>query len=445
MRSLDVTDNLSIFDRTQAQQNHISHPKQVDESNVKQENISDLSDSSDDSSSVISDIILPNQSANKSRHSPGKRKTENNATKKRKRKNDVSGKSIVKQESTYTQEYTTTQEIIDSSDDASVSSDVILPIKSAPRKRKNKAVSSKKNKVTSQNETDVPLRQGRWLKAEEKILRQNADSFLQQWGLNEYSEALKLPFADRSQFFKACGNGINREHEHIWRKCVRVFDPLNNLGKYTEEELKKLAVLYDKYKDEENLWVLIGRELGRSNGSVRDKMVFHDFDKNKFTEKVRKTWTQEETRLLSEAMEKYKVSNDSGCKTQWSLVASHVKTKKARECMYKWHQNNNSEAVKSFTTEQEIMLMEEVNKSKANHYSDIDWYEIAQRWPHPIDLRVLRRRFFKVARRYVTTVLLADMSHHELMEILMNDFVKIARREADRIAQIKAQGLCAGG
>jgi len=315
----------------------------------------------------------------------------------------------------------------------------------------NQAINNKKNRARDESDNEVhpkkkkkvqidpdepELRSGRWLKSEERVLVSNAKQFMEEWGLDEYSEVFKLPNKDQKCFFSACGVGINREHELIWRKCIRTFNPLNRLGKYTANEEQQLMVLYDKYKDEQDFWVLIGAEMGRSNASVRDKVKLYNAG---YKEKVRRTWTKEETRLLREGMKRYKVSDDSGCKTQWSFVAKHVGTKNARDCMYRWSQVNNTESLHALTLNQEITLVEMVNKAQANHSSDIDWYLISQQWPTTIDLRVLKRSFRKIVTRYVSTHMKADISHNELMAILMENFVARVKREADRIVKIGSQ------
>lgn len=194
-------------------------------------------------------------------------------------------------------------------------------------------------------------------------------------------------------------------------------------------------VLFEKYRGEKDLWVIIGAELGRSNASVRDKMK-QERDSRSSSNKVRKTWTTEEKRLLKEGMKKYKMSGNSGCKTQWSMIASHVGTKKARDCMFRWNQFNVTETLQTFTLDQEIMLVTAMNKMKANHLSDIDWYEISLQWPHKVELRVLRTAFNRIRNRYVSSDLKASTTHHEMMDILMEHFVERVKREAVKFAQV---------
>ena len=77
-----------------------------------------------------------------------------------------------------------------------------------------------------------------------------------------------------------------------------------------------------------------------------------------------------------------------------------------------------------------------MNKMKANHLSDIDWYEISLQWPHKVELRVLRTAFNRIRNRYVSSDLKASTTHHEMMDILMEHFVERVKREAVKFAQV---------
>ena len=109
-----------------------------------------------------------------------------------------------------------------------------------------------------------------------------------------------------------------------------MYDSKNHIGKYTSEELNKLADLREKYGKD---WQKIGSVMGRSAASIKDRCRHLKEDCNSGP------WTCSEEDHLSEAVYTFSQAlpgENAVSGMPWIQIAAQVGTRSERQCRKKW-------------------------------------------------------------------------------------------------------------
>ncbi|XP_070614282.1 transcription termination factor 1 [Erythrolamprus reginae] len=201
---------------------------------------------------------------------------------------------------------------------------------------------------------------GVFSQAENKLLTQNVEAFLEESGIEtaekllfthrfpeEQAEIKRLKC--RYSFCERISQGIARPWRLVYYRARKMFDPQNYNGRYTKKELKKLFKYHAMYG---NNWKKISELMNRSSHSIALKYAQLAEDSNIGP------WTEEETSRLLQTMRdilKTRVKGlDSALENRdtqgalvlqrenlyknigWMKVAAQVETRGWRQCKKKW-------------------------------------------------------------------------------------------------------------
>ena len=196
---------------------------------------------------------------------------------------------------------------------------------------------------------------GVWTKDETEILQRNMIDFCDTTGMS--LENLKDLISDRSTasrktkkqlgIYYMLANGLNRKMKDVHRKLMRSAHPSHSLGAWTVQEEKLFSELYQKYGSQ---WSKIGREMGRSQDSVRYQMIRIQRGKvrkglqNVTENRTLGQWKRDEKERLLKAVDELspKIEGRGGEENEkempiyWKAVAVRVKTRNAEQCRVKW-------------------------------------------------------------------------------------------------------------
>eukprot|EP00041_Stephanoeca_diplocostata_P018665 m.392691 g.392691 ORF g.392691 m.392691 type:complete len:579 (-) comp21082_c0_seq1:144-1880(-) len=184
---------------------------------------------------------------------------------------------------------------------------------------------------------NVILNQGRWSDKDVAILKQNIADYEKASNTTvnaAFIGGMQKKSTESVDFYKAVSFGIARPLKAVYRKVARMFiaEPESKGQKYSEKEIEELKA-YVKVHGHE--WSTIGKKMGRTAESVRDKYrAENNVIKNK-------RWTELEEKAL--AAQVYKCTNTEPGdpvtrKISWEAVAAGMEGRAPHQCLKKWVQ-----------------------------------------------------------------------------------------------------------
>eukprot|EP00051_Salpingoeca_urceolata_P018591 m.262507 g.262507 ORF g.262507 m.262507 type:complete len:447 (+) comp19231_c1_seq3:2076-3416(+) len=232
-------------------------------------------------------------------------------------------------------------------------------------------------------EDGVTFKSGKWSQKEREILKKNVENFKLDYGVDDVAAfALRshrdessddMPVVSKKEFYKALAKGLDRPLFFVYRQCLRILDPDNYLGKYDDEETEELFQLHAKYGDN---WTKIGKLLGRSSMSVRDRFriasqTCHHGE-----------WQQEEVDKLVQIVEGLIGSDPPPTLVRflpWTAISALHGTRSPFQCREKWYLVSwkHTKDPSKWDPEDDDNLAAKVLDSGAEDMSEVDWHDIA--------------------------------------------------------------------
>jgi hypothetical protein len=275
------------------------------------------------------------------------------------------------------------------------------------------------------------LRQGKWTKTEEKILKENMERYLSANSIDDPSKLIFAylhnsetvegqiwkEFARTTNFYRELGRGLNRSLFFVYRKVLRSFDQGNYLGKFSEfedRELQKLVALHGRK------WEKIGRMMERSGMAV-----CHRFD---WITGERGTWKDSEIDLLREAVREVTNTVDGEevfTNINWSAVASIVKTRNRLQCRKKWLLNIcwkdcKLSTLKKWGAEEDLQLIRKVYESSVTEICDIDWHNLQKDFEMARSPEWLQMKFKVILKKYCKSIDFDNTDFEDVIDYLYN-------------------------
>ncbi|KAM4579436.1 transcription termination factor 1-like [Fundulus diaphanus] len=243
----------------------------------------------------------------------------------------------------------------------------------------------------------VPARLGRFSEQENQKLRENVADFMALTGI---SSAEKLLFPQRFQeeqeiirklkkehgFMEKMADGIPRPCQQVYLRVLKMFDPKNHMGRFSEEELATLVKLHSLHG---NNWKLISQKMDRSIYSLQKRFSTIAADRG--------VWSGEEEKRLKQAVREHletlagggspDFSRDKLSKRlPWQEISQKLQTRSWIQCRTKWLSlledrltwygkvfNRGAEGY-----EAKIRLIKTLYNMSVEDIADINWEEVAQ-------------------------------------------------------------------
>ena len=289
----------------------------------------------------------------------------------------------------------------------------------------------------------VEFEKGRWRAEEIKKLEDNFQSILTHTGMTNH-DLVKL-IEDKSSeakrrrtdlgIYHILLEGINRPIKLVHQKLKKLCDPNHFKGKWLKTEEELLLKLYKKHGND---WTKIGELMGRSKDSVIHKiqrLLCGPVTKSAARVKNTSRWTEDEINRLSKAVEK--ITNNGTDNNEkkidsreidWSIISGAVKTRSAESCRFKWvfdlSLRDPGTGKKNWTTDQNIMFLEKLNKCGKKHEKDVDWAQILQDLNLPGNVPILKRKW-KFYRLLVPHY--EKLNFEQQLDWLTRNFIKRVR------------------
>ena len=248
------------------------------------------------------------------------------------------------------------------------------------------------NLIRTMKEQGCPVRTGRWMPGEDRILIKNLKKFRKDYPDLDPIEMLHSRLdkelkgiVRNTNFYSRMAAGLNRTCNAAHVRLTCVLFPVKDFkkGYYSAEEADQLQRLYTLYGAS---WNKIGAHLGRSGKSVAVKWTVSGKTKTG-------KWTVEEDEALLMAVKKYMPSEESvGNKKydvkQWSQIAREVPGRNAYQCRVHWllklrHQvmcaEFDLETVK-WGNEEKLKLFKMISEENVRHEEDVDFDEIRKKF-----------------------------------------------------------------
>ncbi|XP_057297057.1 cyclin-D-binding Myb-like transcription factor 1 isoform X2 [Hydractinia symbiolongicarpus] len=236
---------------------------------------------------------------------------------------------------------------------------------------------------------------GTWSNDEEELLRNNIDEYCKKHNITDPTPTIySTQKEERKPFYRSIATGLNRPLFAVYRKVLRMYDRKNYVGKYTDEELKKLEQLCQSYK---NNWCAIGLVLGRSASSVKDRARL--LKCNRKTGK----WESEELELLSSIIREMTNTKKGESVTvgiNWTDVADRISTRNEKQCRTKWlnYLNWKEAGGKAWLKTDEIELIDRIGKTEVTDESQLDWNELSNGWASVRSPQWLRSKWWSIKK-----------------------------------------------
>eukprot|EP00112_Aurelia_sp_Birch-Aquarium-sp1_P009080 Seg202.3 transcript_id=Seg202.3/GoldUCD/mRNA.D3Y31 product="Cyclin-D-binding Myb-like transcription factor 1" protein_id=Seg202.3/GoldUCD/D3Y31 len=268
----------------------------------------------------------------------------------------------------------------------------------------------------------IQFETGVWTKDETDILERNMIEFCDITGMS--LEGLKNLISDRSTasrktkkqlgVYYMLASGLNRKLKDVHRKLMRSAHPSHSLGAWTVQEETLFLELYQKYGSQ---WSKIGREMGRSQDSVRDQMV--KIQRGKLREGLTNAteahtlgrWkSDEEERLLKavddlshKIQDKDDEENEKEIPIYWKAVAVRVNTRNAEQCRIKWAYDLSwkrpGQEVKKWTNEDLAKFLTFLRECGEKYEKHVNWMKIGNDLGRPEPGIVLRIKWLHFKRQ----------------------------------------------
>ena len=263
---------------------------------------------------------------------------------------------------------------------------------------------------------------GVWTKDETDILQRNMIDFCDTTGMS--LKDLKDLISDRSTasrktkkqlgIYYMLASGLNRKMKDVHRKLMRSAHPSHSLGAWTVQEETLFLELYQEYGSQ---WSKIGREMGRSQDSVRDQMIRIQRGKvrkglqNATEIRTLGRWKSDEKERLQKAVDKLSPKiegrgdkeNEKEMSIYWKAVAVHVKTRNAEQCRIKWAYDlswkKQGQEVEKWTNEDLAKFLTLLRKCREKYEKHVDWVKIGKNLGRPEPGIVLRIKWLHFKRQ----------------------------------------------
>ncbi|XP_065178958.1 uncharacterized protein LOC135809526 [Sycon ciliatum] len=274
-------------------------------------------------------------------------------------------------------------------------------------------------------EKGVTWKHGAWSAAEVKMLQDNICKYLLDNNKATLQEVVMVPKKEmRKDFYRIIAKGIDRPLFSVYRRVRRMCEELKN-GKYSPAEVEKLKELHSKYKTD---WVNIGKLMGRSASSVKDRFrLVKENGKNG-------KWTEEEENMLLHAVHDVTatpIGETVDKAVIWSKVAEKVPSRSEKQCRIKWINFLSWKEQKGaeWTAQDELDLIGKIQALDVSDESGIDWTSLAKGWASVRSPQWLHSRWWSM-KRIVPKPVLA--SHKETIEYMSKMYPGVLERKAKK-------------
>nr|UEK51562.1 DMTF1-like protein [Parasacculina yatsui] len=219
---------------------------------------------------------------------------------------------------------------------------------------------------------------GMWSRQEVDTLVTNIDQYCKRHNVSEAEDVIfRWPKSNRRDFYRYIARGINRPLFAIYRRVIRMYDSKNHMGRYSSSEVEQLRNLRAIHG---NSWQLIGRLMGRSAASVKDRVRVLRDNCNEGR------WFVEEEQRLERAMLELMSVTPGELVTSavnWSAVAAKVKTRSEKQCRTKWlnHLSWKRSGGDEWTRDDDINLIETLTSLDCSDEQEVSWSYLFDTWP----------------------------------------------------------------
>ena len=247
----------------------------------------------------------------------------------------------------------------------------------------------------------VKVKMGNWSKQEIDTLEKNMQEYLK---VNNIADPAPLILAENGKrgknvkshsietdFYRLLGKGIHRPLFNVYRRVLRMYNPENHLGRWSENDEQELLRFYAQFGDQ---WTKIGSFLGRSGMSVHHKFL----DLQQANEGC---WSEDETERLDAAV---RASTGTEFGTQiyrnisWVEVADFVITRSADQCRRKWIEDvcwktASGEKYVKWDNDDDVKLIERLYLLDETDENDINWVLMTKNLPNAPSVTWLRSKW----------------------------------------------------
>ncbi|XP_028407706.1 cyclin-D-binding Myb-like transcription factor 1 [Dendronephthya gigantea] len=280
----------------------------------------------------------------------------------------------------------------------------------------------------------VKVKVGNWSKKEITTLENNMKEYLE---ANNLTDPMPLILGENGKrardmkmktvstdFYRSLGKGINRPLFHVYRRVLRVYDPGNYVGRWSESDSSALLRYHAVYG---NQWTKIGGFLGRSGMAVHHKYL-------ELIEETHGPWSEEETQRLDAAV-RASTGTEFGSqiyeKINWIEVALFVMTRTSIQCREKWlasvcWNNESGKKTVKWTSQDDVKLIERLYRSDENDENDINWVLFTKDLPNSPSVTWLRMRW-NTLKKAVPNYTECDFE--EILDYLHNTHRKFLQTE----------------
>lgn len=284
---------------------------------------------------------------------------------------------------------------------------------------------SREDKTNFENKGHI-WKQGMWSRDEVELLESNISKYCAENNIVEPAAVIfEMSKDERKDFYRMVAKGLNRPLFSVYRRVIRMYDNKNHIGKYTNEEMKKLKDLRIQYG---NNWQIIGHELGRSASSIKDKCRLMKDNCN-----TGKWFPCEEDRLAEAVYELSRAVPGEIVTTgiSWASVAEKVATRSEKQCRTKWLNYLNWKQVggSDWTRDDDVELITKVCSLAAKDENEVDWVGLSEGWGSVRSPQWLRGKWWNLKRPLSTS---NDFSFKEICSQLFASHVINVHKKVEK-------------
>ena len=280
----------------------------------------------------------------------------------------------------------------------------------------------------------VKIRMGNWSKREIDTLEKNMKEYLK---VNNITDPAPLILAEsgkrgkgvkshsiETDFYRFLGKGIHRPLFNIYRRVLRMYNPENNLGRWSENDEQELLRFHAQFGDQ---WTKIGSFLGRSGMSVHHKFL-------ELQQANKGHWSEDEMERLDAAV---RASTGTEFGTQiygdisWVEVAGFVSTRSADQCRRKWihdvcWKTTSGEKHVKWDTDDDVKLIESLYLLNETDENDINWVLMTKNLPNAPSVTWLRSKWSALKKAVPSYT---ECDFEEILDYLYNTYRQFLMNE----------------